>query len=66
MYFGLSEDQLFFQDNVSRFLEDHASLEVIKKITEGEGKNLFSHISGDEDTIMGLPVFKIKEYLKNY
>ena len=33
---------------------------------EGEGKNLFSHISGDEDTIMGLPVFKIKEYLKNY
>ena len=33
---------------------------------EGEGKNLFSHIGGDEDTIMGLPVFKIKEYLKNY
>ena len=33
---------------------------------EGEGKNLFSNITGDEDTIMGLPVFKIKEYLKNY
>ncbi len=33
---------------------------------EGEGRNLFSNISGDEDTIMGLPVFKIKEYLKNY
>jgi septum formation protein len=33
---------------------------------EGEGKNLFSDITGDEDTIMGLPVFKIKEYLKNY
>jgi septum formation protein len=31
---------------------------------EGEGKNLFSYISGDEDTIMGLPVLKIKEYLK--
>jgi len=30
---------------------------------EGEGKNLFSNITGDEDTIMGLPVFKIKEYL---
>ena len=33
---------------------------------EGEGRNLFSDITGDEDTIMGLPVFKIKEYLKNY
>ena len=33
---------------------------------EGEGRNLFSNINGNEDTIMGLPVFKIKEYLKNY
>ena len=33
---------------------------------EGEGKNLFSNIAGDEDTIMGLPVFKIKEYLEKY
>ena len=32
---------------------------------ESEGKNLFISISGDEDTIMGLPVKKIKEYLKN-
>ena len=31
---------------------------------EGEGKTLFSKIEGDEDTIMGLPVKKIKEYLK--
>ena len=31
---------------------------------EGEGKNLFSNIEGDENTIMGLPVEKIKEYLK--
>ena len=30
---------------------------------EGEGRNLFSEIKGDEDTIMGLPVKKIKEYL---
>ena len=30
---------------------------------EGEGKNLFSNIQGDENTIMGLPVKKIKEYL---
>ena len=31
---------------------------------EGEGRKLFSKINGDEDTIMGLPVKKIKEYLK--
>jgi septum formation protein len=33
---------------------------------EGEGRSLFAKIEGDEDTIMGLPVKKIKEYLKNY
>ena len=32
---------------------------------EGEGKNLFSNIIGDKDTIMGLPIKKIKEYLNN-
>ena len=31
---------------------------------EGEGRNLFTSIKGDEDTIMGLPIKKIKEYLK--
>ena len=33
---------------------------------EGEGRHLFSKIEGNEDTIMGLPVKKIKEYLINY
>ena len=33
---------------------------------EGEGKNLFSSIEGDENTIMGLPIKKIIEYLENY
>ena len=33
---------------------------------EGEGKKLFTKIDGDENTIMGLPVKKIKEYLYNY
>ena len=33
---------------------------------EGEGRKLFDNIKGDEDTIMGLPIKKIKEYLKNY
>jgi len=32
---------------------------------EGEGRSLFSKIEGDENTIMGLPVKKIKEYIKN-
>ena len=31
---------------------------------ESEGRNLFSKINGDENTIMGLPVLKIKEYLE--
>ena len=31
---------------------------------EGEGRKLFSKIEGDEDTIMGLPIKKIKDFLK--
>jgi len=30
---------------------------------EGEGRSLFSKIEGDENTIMGLPINKIKEYI---
>ena len=33
---------------------------------EGEGKNLFLKIEGDKNTIMGLPIKEIKNYLKNY
>ena len=33
---------------------------------EADGRSLFANIEGDEDTIMGLPVKKIKEYLNNY
>ncbi len=33
---------------------------------EAEGRSLFSKIEGDENTIMGLPINKIKDYLKNY
>ena len=33
---------------------------------EGEGRSLFSKIDGDENTVMGFPIKKIKEYLKNY
>jgi len=31
---------------------------------EGEGKNLFSRVEGNKNTIMGLPIIQIKEYLK--
>ena len=33
---------------------------------EGEGRDLFSSINGNENTIMGLPIEKIKKYLDNY
>tara|TARA_B100000945_G_C20370204_1_gene591683 strand:+ start:104 stop:685 length:582 start_codon:yes stop_codon:yes gene_type:complete len=33
---------------------------------EADGRSLFSKIEGDEDTIMGLPVKQIKEYLENF
>ena len=33
---------------------------------EGEGRELFSNIDGNENTIMGLPIEKIKKYLDNY
>ena len=33
---------------------------------EGEGRNLFTSIDGDENTVMGLPIIDIKKYLNNY
>ena len=33
---------------------------------EGEGRNLFTSIDGDENTVMGLPIIDIKKYLGNY
>jgi septum formation protein len=67
-----------YTDKASLTMKDMTFLELenyLKKISdknlyaynvyqiEGEGRNLFSKIEGDEDTIMGLPVKKIKEYL---
>ena len=67
-----------YTDKASLTMKDMTFLELenyLKKISdknlyaynvyqiEGEGRNLFSEIEGDEDTIMGLPVKKIKEYL---
>ncbi len=58
----------FSQDELNEYLskisdEDLYAYNVYQ--IEGEGKNLFESIKGDEDTIMGLPVKKIKDYLKN-
>ena len=59
-----------------KYLSDEELKEYLSKISnevlyaynvyqiEGEGKYLFKNIEGDEDTIMGLPIKKIKEYLK--
>ena len=56
---------------------DNELIEYLSKITdenlyaynvyqiEGEGKNLFSKIEGDENTIMGLPVDEIKKYIES-
>ena len=47
-------------------ISDEALLSYNGYQIEGEGKNLFINVEGDKDTIMGLPVKKIKEYINNY
>ena len=61
-----------------KLLSDNQLKEYLQKISdealyaynvyqiEGEGRKLFSSIDGDKDTIMGLPIKKIKEYIENY
>ena len=59
----------FLEDDLKTYLSkisDEALYAYNVYQIEGEGRNLFSNITGDEDTIMGLPVFKIKEYLEKY
>jgi septum formation protein len=53
------------QDYLSKISDDALYAYNVYQI-EGLGKTLFSEIKGDNDTIMGLPVKKIKEYLKNF
>ena len=52
VYLGKISDEALYSYNVYQI--------------EGEGRSLFSKIEGDEDTIMGLPIKKIKKYLNNY
>ena len=50
---------------LSKISDEHLYAYNVYQI-EGEGRNLFLKIEGDEDTIMGLPIQKIKSYLRNY
>ncbi len=59
----------FSDENLRKYLSkisDEALYSYNVYQIEGEGRNLFLDIKGDMDTIMGLPVKKIKEYLVNY
>ena len=58
---NLSEENL--EDYLSKISDEALYAYNVYQI-EGEGRNLFSDIKGNEDTIMGLPVLKIKQYLK--
>ena len=56
----MSEDYL--KDYLSKISDEDLYAYNVYQI-EGEGRKLFSKIEGDENTIMGLPIKKIKEYL---
>ena len=60
---NFSDDDL--KDYLSKITDEALYSYNVYQI-EGEGKNLFLKIEGDENTIMGLPINKIKEYLENY
>ena len=38
MYFGLSEEQMFFQDNIKKFLSEQLSIDSIRNISNGDKK----------------------------
>ena len=57
----MSEEHL--KDYLSKISDEDLYAYNVYQI-EGEGRKLFSKINGDENTIMGLPVKRIKEYLK--
>ena len=57
---NFSEDEL--KDYLSKISDENLYAYNVYQI-EKEGRNLFSSINGDEDTIMGLPIKKIKEYI---
>tara|TARA_Y100000590_G_scaffold470381_1_gene664306 strand:- start:2897 stop:3484 length:588 start_codon:yes stop_codon:yes gene_type:complete len=58
---NLDEIKLYLLKIKDKELFDYGVYQI-----EADGKSLFSQIEGDEDTIMGLPIKQIKEYLKNF
>ena len=60
---NISEDDL--KDYLAKISDDKLYAYNVYQV-EGEGKSLFAKIEGDKNTIMGLPVMKIKEYLESY
>ncbi len=59
----------FSDDDLKKYLSkisDEALYAYNVYQIEGEGRNLFVSIIGDENTIMGLPIKEIKDYLKGY
>ena len=60
---NLNDDEL---KNYLSKISDEALYAYNVYQVEGEGRHLFSKIEGNENTIMGLPIDKIKDYLKNY
>tara|TARA_B100001027_G_scaffold212413_1_gene181736 strand:+ start:488 stop:1069 length:582 start_codon:yes stop_codon:yes gene_type:complete len=57
----------FSENELKKYLEkltDEALYSYNVYQIEGEGKKLFSKIDGDENTIMGLPIDKIKQYVE--
>ena len=57
----------FSEDDLKKYLSkisDEALYAYNVYQIEGEGKNLFSEIVGDKNTIMGLPIKQIREYLE--
>ena len=59
---NFSDDEL--RDYLSKISDETLYAYNVYQI-EGEGRSLFASIEGDEDTIMGLPVKKIKEYISS-
>ena len=62
-------DEKFSDQNLKDYLSrisDKALYAYNVYQIEGEGRSLFTKIDGDENTVMGLPVKRIKAYLENY
>ena len=59
---NFSEDQL--KNYLSRITDQALYAYNVYQI-EGEGRSLFVKIDGDENTIMGLPINKIKQYINS-